>query len=362
MDAVKHLGTSRPTRLLIGLGLALAAAPAAADTCDPPSPECHLKNGEKLLKTDPKGAAAELLASYKLDERTDTLTLYAQAVQADGQYGLALETWQRIILFRESEIDAAKEAKGKEKAKATAKAKDAQAKSEEAATEIQKLWGKVGKVKINNLNGMTVTRPGGAEVDATKEVLVTSGHDELVFTRADATTKTLTVEVAAGSTKAYDAPTGSDAPMKEPVAPQPLVKDHGGEKTVVETRPDGQTITYTEAPRSPGMAKAGLVIGGVGAVGLGVGATFAIIAHGKYSDAKDLGCDSDNNCPTGAATRKARSANDNARVANVGLIGGGALVVTGAILYYVGHKSVRKESDVQVSLTPDFVGVGWSFK
>ncbi|HEY4178003.1 MAG TPA: hypothetical protein VGM90_14245 [Kofleriaceae bacterium] len=359
---MKHLGTSRPTRLLIGLGLALAAAPASADTCDPPSPECHLKNGEKLLKTDPKGAAAELLASYKLDERTDTLTLYAQAVQADGQLGLALETWQRIILFRESEIDAAKEAKGKEKAKANAKAKDAQAKSEEAATEIQKLWGKVGKVKLNgSLAGGTVTRPGGAEVDASKEILVTSGHDELVFKRADGSTKTLAVEVAAGSTKAYDVPAGSDPTAPGPVPP-PVVNDESGAKTVVETKPDGQAITYTEGPRSKTMANVGLGVAGVGVVGLAVGTTFAIIARGKYSDAKDLGCDSDNNCPTGAATRKARTANDNAQVANVGLIGGGALVVTGAILYYVGHKSVRKESDVQVSITPDSVGIGWSFK
>ena len=112
------------TRFALGAALLLAAVPAHADTCQPPTPECHKKNGERLLATDPTGASVELLASYKLDERTETLTLYAQAVQADDQHALALETWQRIITFRESEVETAREAMaGKDKAKKAAAGK-----------------------------------------------------------------------------------------------------------------------------------------------------------------------------------------------------------------------------------------------
>src|SRR5690606_10077900 len=63
------------------LAVLLATGPEAraADCTATPTPACHLELGKKLLKTDPKRAAQELFASYKLDERTDTLELYASA-------------------------------------------------------------------------------------------------------------------------------------------------------------------------------------------------------------------------------------------------------------------------------------------
>ena len=61
---------------------------AFAGSCPPASPACHLENGKQLLRAEPRRAADELLASYQLDERTDTLVLYATALQLDHRYAL----------------------------------------------------------------------------------------------------------------------------------------------------------------------------------------------------------------------------------------------------------------------------------
>src|SRR4051812_33752712 len=91
---------------------ALLVPTKARAECSPPTPACHLASGKKLLKTDPKAAAADFLASFKLDEKTDTLILYAQALEADKQWALAAETWKRVATYRDSELTAVKEKKG----------------------------------------------------------------------------------------------------------------------------------------------------------------------------------------------------------------------------------------------------------
>jgi hypothetical protein len=201
---------------------------ARAQPCPPASPACHLENGKQLLRSDPRKAADELLASYQLDERTDTLVLYATALALDHRYALALETWKRVIVFRDSEVETAKETArtttGRRRAAARATQARAEKQSAEAADAIIQLWTKVGNVRVRLAAGQrfAVTRDG-AEVDLSQDVTVNAGRDELVFTGKDGSVERVAVEVPAGGLVKIDAPSAQvartgPAPRKESAA------------------------------------------------------------------------------------------------------------------------------------------------
>lgn len=115
-----------------------------------------------------------------------------------------------------------------------------------------------------------------------------------------------------------------DAPAKAPPPPGP-----GGPNIGVPPPmppPDRGT---------PPSTVAGLTIGALGIVGVGVGTAFGIIALDGKNDVDDL-CPNDA-CPTAEAEALAATANEDAKTAgNVStgaLIGGGVLVVTGLIVW-----------------------------
>jgi len=352
-----------------------AHSEASAAECSTPTPECHLSNGTKLIKSDPKRAAAELLASFRLDERTDTLTLYATALTADRQYARALDTWQRIIVFRESEIEAAKEAmaKGSKKARDAARAKQARAQelSEEAAAEIIKLWSNVARVTITLSPGeQFVVTDEGLELDVSKEFLVNAGRDELTFRFKDGRVETLVVEIQAGQAKTIEAPKPrAIAPVvKEPVVEEPIAAP----PAVIEDRPasvvetpmaDMSTRRYVEGPRSVTMSRVGLGFVAGGVVGLGISGTLGYLASRDFDRAQDLGCNSDGQCPLGSAANLGEQSNDRARLAQITGITGGALLVTGVTMWVIGRGTTRRAvNDVTVSVGPSSVSLGWSLK
>lgn len=362
--------------------VAASASPAHAGDCAPPTPECHLANGQKLLASDPKRAAQELLASYRLDERTDTLTLYAQALQADKQYALSLETWQRIIIFRESEIEAAKEGMRLRKTAATAKVQKqkAQDASEAAAAEIMKLWANVARVRVNLAGEQVVVTRGGVEVDPAKEIVINANGDELVFTRRDGSMSRAQIQLAAGQSTTIgvppveiamkakvnqptrDAAKISSGPPKPTELPAPTVPSprEAVEPTpsVVETDVEMRDVPGT---RSPAMTRVGIGLGIAGVVGLGVAATLGVIASRDFDKAQELGCDSDGQCPIGAASDMAQQSNDRARAAQITAIGGGALLATGATLFILGRRPAKQER-MTVTVNPSSISIGWSLQ
>jgi hypothetical protein len=350
---------------------AVVAASTEADArdCKPPSPECHLENGRQLLGTDPKKAAEELLASFTLDERTDTLVLYATALQLDKQYALALETWKRVILFRESEVTAAQEkmrtAKGKALTAAKAAGDKAQRQMEFAAEAITKLWSNVGKVKLRFAAGQqyTVTRHG-IVVDATKDVFVNAGRDELVFTAPDGSTAKLVVEVGANQSIKLDAPKATKAEPPKPVEPK-LVKPEPEPDVTPEPKPEPGyeklNVQWTEQPRSKSMSRIGLGLAAGGVVALGVAGTFGYLGSKDFDDAKALGC-TDDRCPFGPAADLAERSNDRGRLAQITAIGGGALIATGVTMWILGRKTTRREApNVTFTVSPKSAALAWRF-
>ncbi len=345
---------------------ALAAHPEAhAADCAPPTPECHLANGTKLLESDPKRAAQELLASFQLDERTDTLTLYATALQRGKQYARALDTWQRIILFRESEIEAAKEALRSKSSRKRDGARAAEARAQEqselAAAEIMKLWALVARVRIVFAPGQSfVVTDDGVVIDASKEFLVNAGRDELTFTRPDGSVDRVVVEVAAGQLETIEAPKATRVRVDPPI--EPVIEDRP--VSVVSTpKPALAAARFVEQRRSPLLSTVGITLVAGGVVGFGIASTLGYLAKRDFDRAQDLGCNAQGDCPVGPAVELGERSNDRARIAQISAIGGGALLVTGATMWIIGRgKTRRAVTDVSVSVTPSSVGIGWSLK
>ncbi len=352
----------------IAIALLLPADANAADCTANPTPACHLAEGKKLIKSDPKRAAVELLASYKLDERTDTLELYAAALENDKQYALAAETWERIIKYRESELTAAKESK-----LGAAKVTAAQRKMEAASKAVAKLEPNTAKVRIKLNPGPPpkVTRDG-AELDVMKEIWVKSGSDELLFTFADGTSEKVAVNLKAGENVRIDAPKARPA---EP--PRPIVAKRPDEPkpTVdVKTEPKPPDVAMREPKETPlppmrdtairpsnTKRNVGFALIGGGVVLAGVATTFGVIASNRFSDAKDNGCNDDGECPIGSrGLELAEQSNDNARVAQITGIGAVVLIGTGVTLWMLHRKEVKRSS-MTLNVSGKSAALAWSF-
>ncbi len=374
----------------MGLAVVLGRAEAWAEPCSAPTPACHLENGTELLTSDPRRAAEELLASYQLDERTDTLALYATALALDHRYALALDTWKRVIVFRDSELEAAREAArasaGRKRAAARAAAARAQKQSEQAAEAIIQLWPRVGRVRIRLAPGpaIAVSRDG-APVDPAQDVIVNAGRDELVFTHPDGSVERVAVQVAAGAFVKIDAPV---EPAGTPPAPaaataglaRPAARSDAGVATSAKPRavdapvtsakrvapsdaaakPEAADDTAAAAPR-PALAAGrvaneprsimlsrvgvGLVAGAV--VAGGVAGSYGYLASRDFDRARGAGCSGDGRCPFGPAADLAQQSNHRARIAQISAVGAAALAATGVTLWWVGRgETHRTVSDV----------------
>ncbi len=349
---------------MVAIALLAPTSARAADCTSNPTPACHLAEGNKLVKSNPKQAAVEFLSSYKLDERTDTLELYAVALEADKQTALAGETWERIVKYRESELTAAKEQKKNVAA--------AQRKMDGASKSLKKLEANTAKVRIKLNPGPPpkITRDRN-EVDANKEIWVKSGSDELVFTFTDGSSVPVPVNLKAGDNVRIDAPKPKPKPVeppkpidepKPPIEPPPVVKKDPDPPVVGMTEPDRNPLPPGPTETQPSNFKRnvgyGLIGGGV--ILAGVATTFAIVASNKFSDAKDAGCDADANCPGGRATNLAEQSNDNARVAQITGIGAVALIGTGVTLWLL-HKKEANRSSMTINVTGKSAGFGWRF-
>ena len=95
--------------------------------------------------------------------------------------------------------------------------------------------------------------------------------------------------------------------------------------------PSGVVAADIEPPRSGSQRTVGLVLGAGGLVSLGVGAVFGARAISKNGDAEDQ-CPN-NRCTTQAGEDVNDQAKSAATLANVFVIGGAALAVTGVVLY-----------------------------
>jgi hypothetical protein len=95
-----------------------------------------------------------------------------------------------------------------------------------------------------------------------------------------------------------------------------------------------------------------LVAGGVGIVGLGLGATFGILAATKKSDAEKV-CPSQTECPTQDGVSQWNTVVTDGNIATIGFIVGGVGVAAAVVLWLTAPSSGRSSSQsAQVILGP----------
>jgi hypothetical protein len=134
-------------------------------------------------------------------------------------------------------------------------------------------------------------------------------------------------------------------------APTPAVVEAPMVTAPIEAAPPAQPAPLPE-PKFNKLKLAGLIIGGAGAALLVVGAGLGGRAIKQNNVAGD-------NCPNDRCNQKGVDAGDNAdtaaMVANVGIIGGAALLVGGALTYFLAPKS-----ETRVAVNSDGRGLGLS--
>src|SRR5262249_54716959 len=86
----------------------------------------------------------------------------------------------------------------------------------------------------------------------------------------------------------------------------------------------------------------GVITGAVGLVGLGVGGGFGLAAMSRARSARDQ-CDG-NACTSQQGVDAAKAAHRDATVADIGFAAGGALLLTGVALYFLGADRAAEES------------------
>jgi hypothetical protein len=120
------------------------------------------------------------------------------------------------------------------------------------------------------------------------------------------------------------------------------------------------TAAPTAAPPPPApppprtRATVGLVLGGVGAAGIVVGSVFGLMAKSKWSSAN---CQN-GICPTQGQQDDSTSAKGLATVGTVGFAVGGALLATGAVLYFTAPSGDSAKASLSVAPTAGTDGGG----
>lgn len=290
--------------------ISFSALPVGAQGSNKATAEALFTEG-RALATSGKCAEAipKFQASQKLDPGVGTLLNLAECYE---QVGKTASAWAE---YREA-ISLARLAGSKER--------------EELATERAKaLEPKLSRLAIKvtgDAAGVTITRDGEAvesaelgqaiPVDPGKHVIEASAPGKQKFSQTieigdNADSKTVEIPALAEGTGG-----GAVPPGDEPAA----------------SKSDGST-----------QRTIGLIVGGVGIVGVAVGAVFGLQASSKWDDAKakcddyPYGCGSD-------GVSLADDANSAATISTIGFIAGGVLIAGGATLFLTAGSSDDKVS------------------
>lgn len=105
-----------------------------------------------------------------------------------------------------------------------------------------------------------------------------------------------------------------------------------------------------------------IIVGGVGLVGVGLGVGFAMASQSAQSDAQTLFakgiCANQASASCAPYKDKINMENSNATISVAGYVAGGALLVTGAVLFAVWPKATRRLASALVpTLGPDSIGL-----
>lgn len=280
----------------------LASANALAQAPKENPAEAAFREGRALMQTgDLERACAKLAESQQLEPAAGTLLNLAECQEKRGLSASAWATYQ-----------------------AASKASSARGKND---------WVKLANGKVDALGkimprvtyvaeGGTAVTQDGVAVRVDEPLPIDPGTHTVEATRPSRPPFTKTFEIRNGD-KLTIAVKFDGTPTEPPPPPQPTPPP----KKVDNGDGDGD---------GSGMRTIGLVIAGVGVVGIGVGTVTGIMAMGKHDDAVAACPSYPDRCPAdGSGTRLNEDARDLAGISTIAFIGGGSLLVIGAVLFFV---------------------------
>lgn len=319
--------------LVAGLGLTMLGAPSYsfASESNKAAAEGLFNEARGLMAAGRyEEAIPKLQASQKLDPGLGTLLNLAECYERSGKTASAWAHYREV-------------AARARQAGATERAAYAEQKSRELEPQVSKV---VISVATNAAGDAALTvRRNGQEVDAAElGVAIPMDPGSHVF-EASAPGKqpfSVSVDVAAnGETKAVEIPVLADeaAPAAVPVSEPTAVVDAG-------TMKGGST-----------QRTAGLIVGGVGVVGVGLGTFFGIKAAGSWADAKD-GCrDFPYGC-SGESQSLEEDARTQGTLSTVSFIVGGVGLAAGAVLFFTAPSA---KEDVALRVGPSGLALEGTF-
>ncbi len=346
------IGTRNWTALaVLCVGLTTgAAAEAQTSASDKAAAEALFDQAQDLMKKkDYAEACTKFEQSQRIDPAIGTLLYLADCYERVGRLASAWAT------FREGASEA-REAGQMDRARAGEK------RAALLEPRLSKLTVKVA-TENDGIDGLTVTR--GKEdvlkglwgvavpVDAGDYVVRASApgykaFEQTISVPADAASATINIpklEVdpaqAAPAEPVPVQPPAPEPPVAQPAAYPPLGQDRGPSD---DSDPGSTQRTI------------GLVVGGVGLVGIGVGAFFGFDAISKNDDAKAL-CPRGNVCDDPDGVTLTDDAKKAATISNIAFAAGGAALAGGVILYLTAPSKSSTALRVAPSLGPRQAGV-----
>jgi hypothetical protein len=298
----------RASRHLTPALAALLFVPLAARAGDATLAEALFRDGKALMNAgDYAHACPKLAESYKQDPATGTLFALAVCYEQRGSLASAWSTYSQVAARAHQEARADREQAARERVNAL-------------TPQLSRLSVQV-PAEVAALPGLVVRRddqPLGEAAWGT--ALPADGGKH-------------TVEVSASGKKTWRAVVelGREHDARTITVPA-LAEDLGGPReSSGDTASNGTARSGTASALRP----IGLVVGGLGLVGVGVGAAFGLKAKSNDESSKADGhCDETGCDATGKAARE--DAFSAARVSTALFVAGAVLVVGGGTLYLMG--------------------------
>lgn len=288
----------------------LCAAPGVgrAEQRDPAAADALFREGRAAMKAEDYATACPKFAeSHRLDPAGGTLLNLAECEEKRGKIASAQQHYREATEMLPADDPRGVHCKSKVK---------------ELEPRVPRL---VIKLADGVPDGARVVRDGIelGKASLASKLPVDPGEHRIVLKGPGACTSELTVALEAGDSKAVEIGCGNGASAAE---------------TGAAPGPAGGTLRT-----------AGYVVGGLGVVGVLVGAGFSLKAKSRDDDARAVGCD-DQTCPTQEGldlTSQSRSAGTSAIISYV--VGGAALVGGGAMILFGGPKPAASSSRPRIA-------------
>lgn len=323
--------TSRTRGLVLGAALSTALLlpmPARADTVQS---DALFNEGQALYdQGNYPEACKKFQASLELVHRLGTLLNLARCHKAEGKTATAYAE------FKEAEALARKAGEND--------------RADTAAGFAKELEGTLSRLTI------TVEQPAEGIVIKRDDTEITSASYGVAIP-TDPGERTI-VATAPGKLPFETKITIGQASDSQAVTIPPLQDDPNAGVGVPGPGLPPDTGTPTDSDSGETMRLAGFIVGGVGVVGLGLGAVFGIVASSTASGAEDDAALCPNKQCTPAGREEIDSAETSATVSTVGFIVGGAALAAGVVLVVMSFQGGSAEANTGgLTLVPT-VGAG----